>query len=410
MFAQNTTSWTVFHATLQNPSLMTVHGDPSIEPSSISESHSLLYYLGIYLLLCLAGAIVGTLRFFWSFLISIRFSRRMFEEVLYTILRSPLRWMDTVPVGRILNRLTADFDVLDSRLMEDIILVLVHGFEIMTICLAVVLLSNIMIPLAAVLVAASIFVSARYLSAARPVKRLESIAKSPVFETFNAALTGVATLRVYQKTQAYTHRIHNQLDEWGTMTMHNWSLNQWMSMRMNVIGTIFTTAVGLIIVHDPVHFGANLAGFTLSYALSFVMSISFGMRNYATMELDMNATERITEYAELPIECTEGQEPPHDWPLTGSVQVENLEVAYAKGLPPVLRGISFEIGDKERVGIVGRTGAGKSSLTLALFRLIDTRSGVVKIDGIDIASLKVQSLRSRLSIIPQVYHHQANYL
>ena len=234
------------------------------------------------------------------------------------------------------------------------------------------------------------------------MKRLESNAKSPVFETFNAALAGVSTLRVYQKTKDYTHRIHDQLDEWGTMTLHNWSLNQWMTFHMNVIGTIFTTAVGLLVVRVPSHFGANLAGFVLSFALSFAMSMSFAMRNYATMELDMNAVERITEYAELPTEDLKGAEPPENWPRRGTVQVEHLQAAYAEGLPPVLRDVSFEIGDKQRVGIVGRTGAGKSSLTLALFRLIDQRSGRIVIDGIDISTLNAQNLRSRLSIIPQV--------
>ncbi|KAJ6781021.1 hypothetical protein PWT90_04923 [Aphanocladium album] len=377
----NTTSWTSVPATLLQPTLPALSKPSEVSLPSPPEQHSLSYYLGFYLLLCLVGALVGTLRFFWSFLISIRFSKRMFEDVLHTILRSPLRWMDTVPVGRILNRLTADFDILDSRLMEDMTLVLVHSFEIVTICLAAVVLSPVMVLLAAILVVTSIFVSIRYLSAARPVKRLESNAKSPVFETFNAALAGASTLRVYQKTQDYSRRIHDQLDEWGTMTMHNWSLTQWMSFRMNIIGTVFTTAVGLLVARDPLHFGANLAGFALSFALSFAMSISFAMRNYATMELDMNAAERITEYVKLP--------------------TENLAVAYAKGLPPVLRDLSFNIEDKQRVGIVGRTGAGKSSLTLALFRLIETQRGTVTIDGIDIASLNVQSLRSRLSIIPQ---------
>ncbi|XWX00320.1 hypothetical protein V2A60_008340 [Cordyceps javanica] len=398
----NETSMAGFQAAFIQPSLMALYPSSGrLETSATSESHSLVYYLGVYLLLCAAGALVGTVRFFWSFLISIQFSRRLFQDVLYTILRSPLRWMDTVPVGRILNRLTADFDILDSRLMEEMTMVLVHSFELITICMAAVVLSRIMIPLAGTLILVSVLVSARYLAAARPVKRLESNAKSPVFETFNAALAGMSTLRVYRKTKDYTRRIHDQLDEWGTMTLHNWSLNQWMTFHMNVIGTIFTTAVGLLVVADPLHFGANLAGFALSFALSFAMSMSFAMRNYATMELDMNAVERITEYAELDTENLDGVEPPEDWPCNGTVQVEHLQAAYAEGLPPVLRDVSFEIGDKQRVGIVGRTGAGKSSLTLALFRLIDTRGGKVVIDGIDTSTLNAQSLRSRLSIIPQ---------
>ncbi|EGX89676.1 ABC bile acid transporter, putative [Cordyceps militaris CM01] len=395
----NTTSLASFQAAFVQPALMAFYSsEHDVAPP---ESHSLSYYLGVYLLLCAAGALIGTLRFYWSFMISLQFSRKLFQDVVHTILRAPLRWMDTVPVGRILNRLTADFDILDSRLMEDMTLVLVHAFELVTICFAAVILSRLMIPLAGVLIIASILVSGRYLAAARPVKRLESNAKSPVFETLNAALAGVSTLRVYRKTADYTRRIHDQIDEWGTMTLHNWSLNQWMTFHMNLIGTVFTTAVGLLVVADPAHFGANLAGFALSFALSFSWAITFAMRNYATMELDMNAVERITEYAELPTEDLGGLEPPADWPRNGTVQVEHLQAAYAEGLPAVLRDVSFEIGDKQRVGIVGRTGAGKSSLTLALFRLIDRRGGKVVIDGIDTSILNAQSMRSRLSIIPQ---------
>ncbi|OAA56408.1 ABC transporter, transmembrane domain, type 1 [Cordyceps fumosorosea ARSEF 2679] len=399
-YSNTTTSLDGFHASSMHPT-MAAHPPLASPAPTTPESHSLAYYLGLYLLLCAIGALVGTARFFWSFVISIRFSRRLFEDVLASILRAPLRWMDTVPVGRVLNRLTADFDVLDSRLMEEATLVLVHAFELVTICLAAVALSwLVMLPLAAVLVLASVLVAARYLAAARPVKRLESTAKSPVLETFNAALAGVATLRAYGRTGDYAARAHAQLDDWGTATLHGWSLNQWMTLRMGVVGTVFATAVGLLVVADPGRFGADMAGFALSFALSFATAMSFAMRNYATAELDMNAMERIAEYAELPTEDLSGDEAPRDWPRTGTVRVEHLHAAYAKDLPPVLRDVSFKIGDGQRVGIVGRTGAGKSSLTLALFRLIET-SGRVVIDGIDTSTLNAQSLRSRLSIIPQ---------
>jgi ABC-type multidrug transport system fused ATPase/permease subunit len=120
------------------------------------------------------------------------------------------------------------------------------------------------------------------------------------------------------------------------------------------------------------------------------------------MELNMNSTERVVEYTELETESLEGEKPSAAWPTSGTMEIKDLEVSYAPELPPVLRGISFDVKNNERVGVVGRTGAGKSSLTLALFRFLEARSGSVTIDGLDISKIDLHSLRSRLAIIPQV--------
>ncbi len=125
------------------------------------------------------------------------------------------------------------------------------------------------------------------------------------------------------------------------------------------------------------------------------------IRHYASVELEMNAAERVVEYAELETEDLGGERPPAAWPTGGRIEVEDLEVAYAPGLPPVLRGLTFSVGGGERVGVVGRTGAGKSSLTLALFRFLEARAGAIRVDGLDIARVRLADLRARLSIIPQ---------
>ena len=116
----------------------------------------------------------------------------------------------------------------------------------------------------------------------------------------------------------------------------------------------------------------------------------------------MNAAERVIEYAEVETEDLGGEIPPASWPATGNMEVKDLVVSYADGLPPVLKGISFDVKNNERIGVIGRTGAGKSSLTLALFRFLEARSGQVFIDGIDISKIRLYDLRSRLAIIPQV--------
>lgn len=378
-----------------------LHGGRNSQMTMTSQTrHSLSYYLWVYVAIAAASGIVGTLRFVWSFIMSIKAARTLFRRILFTILRTRLRWLDTVPVGRILNRMTADFDIIDNRITMDLGFMFWRVLGLLGVCVAALLVSSLMIPLAALLFIVGGLVAAKFLAGARPVKRLESNAKSPVFELFNSSLAGVSTLRAFQKTQVYVDRMHGSLDYWDTISIHNWILNRWIGFRMALIGTVFTTMVGVIVVGST-FVDAALAGFTLSFALDFSGNMLMAIRGYASLELDMNAAERVIEYAEVETENLGGEIPPAAWPTTGNMEIQDLVVAYADDLPPVLKGISFDVKNNERIGVIGRTGAGKSSLTLALFRFLEARSGKVFIDGIDISTIRLLDLRSRLAIIPQ---------
>ncbi|RBQ81954.1 hypothetical protein FVER53590_00524 [Fusarium verticillioides] len=362
--------------------------------------YDLKYYLWIYIAISSATAIVGTFRFFWAYFLAIKASRSLFEKMLFTVLHTPLRWLDTVPVGRILNRFSSDFNIIDNRITMDWTQFISNLLSLVGVCVAAFFASGIVIPLAIVLLGLGILLGNRYLYGARPLKRLESNCKSPVFELFNAALAGVSTIRGYKKTQVYINRMYEKLDSWSIITSYMWLVNRWMGLRMGLIGTLFSTIVGIIVIVSP-NMDAALAGFTLSFAMDFAESILWTIRNYAGMELNMNSTERVVEYTELETESLEGEKPSAAWPTSGTMEIKDLEVSYAPDLPPVLKGISFDVKNNERVGVVGRTGAGKSSLTLALFRFLEARSGSVTIDGLDISKIDLHSLRSRLAIIPQ---------
>ncbi|KAG5929613.1 hypothetical protein E4U42_005318 [Claviceps africana] len=372
----------------------------SRNPASSQSGHSLSYYLWVYIAIAVASGIVGVARFVWTFVMSIKAARTLFRRILFTIMRTRLRWLDTVPVGRVLNRLTADFDIIDNRITMDLGFMFRYVLGLLGVCVAALLVSSLMIPLALVLFAAGAYVATQYLVGARPVKRLESNAKSPVFELFNSSLAGVSTLRAFQKSHVYFEKMHNLLDSWDTMSVHNWTLNRWLGFRMALIGSVFTTVVGVIVVGSS-FVDAGLAGFALSFALDFSGNMLMAIRGYASVELDMNAAERVIEYTEAETEDLHGEIPPAAWPATGNVEVKDLVVAYSDDLPPVLRGVSFDVRNNERIGVIGRTGAGKSSLTLALFRFLEARSGQIKIDGIDISRIRLHDLRSRLAIIPQ---------
>ncbi|KAL1844357.1 hypothetical protein VTJ49DRAFT_36 [Mycothermus thermophilus] len=361
---------------------------------------TLAYYLGVYVALALTSSIIGTLKYLYIYFGSIRASRKLFAKLNFTILRTPIRWLDTVPVGRILNRYTADFNTIDSQMAYSVGFGANSFLGLMAVVVSGLFVSPYIVLLAVVLLAICLYYAIQYLNGARPVKRLESTTKSPVFEQFGSALTGVTTIRGFGKSQVYVERMYRKIDDYSAATWHLWLFNRWMGWRMSLVGSFFSSFVSILILLMP-GIDSALAGFALAFALEFSSAVMWTIRYYANMELNMNSAERIIEYTELPTENLGGRSPPAAWPTAGRIEVHDLVVSYAPDLPPVLKGLTFSVNSRERIGVVGRTGAGKSSLTLALFRFLEARSGGIHIDGIDISTIKLHDLRSRLAIIPQ---------
>ncbi|KAI0198398.1 P-loop containing nucleoside triphosphate hydrolase protein [Astrocystis sublimbata] len=374
--------------------------DTLVKPQSTQSTHSMAFYLGVYVAISLAAAMLSTLRWYYIFCGSLSASRELFARLNFVILRAPLRWLDTVPLGRILNRFTADFHSVDTHLAYAVAFAANAFLNLIGVIVAGLFVSPVVIVLSILLLAIASYSANQYLHAARSVKRMESIAKSPVFEQFGSALTGVLTIRSFNKSQIYIERMYRLLDNWAVTTWHLWLFNRWISWRMSVVGSLFTAFVTIFILISP-DMDSALAGFALSFALEFSASIMWTIRHYANAELEMNAAERVVEYTELPTEDLGGVQPPAAWPTEGRVEVTDLVVSYAEDLPPVLKGLNFSINRNERVGVIGRTGAGKSSLTLALFRFVEARSGNIFIDGVDVSKIRLHDLRSRLAIIPQ---------
>ncbi|KAI0137590.1 putative ATP-binding cassette transporter protein [Hypoxylon sp. NC0597] len=371
-----------------------------VRPMVESNNKSLGFYLGIYVFLSTFTSIVSTFRYYYVFRGSIRASRQLFAKLNFVVLRAPLRWLDTVPLGRILNRFTADFHSVDTHMAYSMAFAASACMNLVGVVVAGLFVSPVIIVLSFLLLLVCAFYAIRYLHGARPVKRLESITKSPVFEQFGSALTGVQTIRSFDKSQTYIERMYKKLDDWTVATWHLWLFIRWMGWRMAVVGSFFASFVAILILIAP-EIDAALAGFGMAFALEFSGHVMWTIRHYANVELEMNAAERIVEYTELPTESLEGKSPPAAWPTEGRVEVNDLVVSYASDLPPVLKGLNFTVERNERIGVVGRTGAGKSSLTLALFRFLEARSGSIYIDGLDISKIKLHDLRSRLAIIPQ---------
>ncbi|KAL6915681.1 hypothetical protein FSST1_007176 [Fusarium sambucinum] len=365
----------------------------------IAPDPNVIFYLKIYIVISVATAVVGILRYLSSYFLAVRASRSLFEKMLFAVMHAPMRWLDTVHSGRILNRFTADFNIIDERIAMTWSQFFSHLLRLISICVASCFASAYLIPPAVVLLAIGAFTGNKYLVASRPLKRLESNAKSPVFELFNTTLAGISTIRAFRRTQTYMEQMHNNLNAWTMTTFYIALANRWMSLRMALITALFSITVGVVIIVKQID--AALAGLALSFILDFSESLRWTIRSYGDMELEMNSMERVVEYMNIETEYLGGLRPAAAWPASGNVEVKDLEVAYAPDLPPVLKGLSFKISHGERVGVVGRTGAGKSSMTLALFRFLEARSGSIAIDGVDISKLKLTDLRSNMSIIPQ---------
>ncbi|KAG0652941.1 ATP-dependent bile acid permease [Hyphodiscus hymeniophilus] len=377
---------------------------PIFSSSSInvqSSNSTLGYYLGIYVAISAASVVVAGARYYFIYSGSLRASRNVFQKMTYSVLHTPLRWLDTVPTGRILNRFTADFQNLDSQLAMNFAYVAGTTLEIVGILIAAFFISPYMILLSVVLLVICAQITRRYLGGARSIKRLESIQKSPMISHFGSSLEGLSTIRAFSNADTFIGRAYGLIDSFSVATWHNQLFNGWVGFRMAMVGSIFSSAVAAFVVSTR-GVDASLAGFALAFALDYRNAAIRAIRLLASTELDMNAAERIFEYADLETEPQGGIENLRaSWPEQGKLEVRDLEVGYAADLPSILKGLTFTAASNQRIGVVGRTGAGKSTLSLALFRFLEARKGSIVIDGVDISTIKLHDLRTRLAIIPQ---------
>lgn len=241
------------------------------------------------------------------------------------------------------------------------------------------------------------------------MKRLDSISRSPVYAQFGEALNGLSTIRAYKAYDRMANINGKSMDNNIRFTLVNISGNRWLAIRLETVGglMIWFTATFAVLqngrAENPEAFASTM-GLLLSYALNITSLLTGVLRLASLAENSFNAVERVGTYIELPSEgstIVEGNRPPPGWPSAGSIRFEDVVLRYRPELPPVLHGISFRISPSDKVGIVGRTGAGKSSMLNALFRLVELEKGKIFIDDCDISKFGLTDLRKVLGIIPQ---------
>ncbi|GLD66233.1 multidrug resistance-associated protein 4-like protein [Lates japonicus] len=304
--------------------------------------------------------------------------------------------------GRILNRFSKDIGYLDSLLpwtFVDFIQVFLQVIGV--IAVAAIIIPWILIPVVPLL-AVFLFLRRYFLQTSRDIKRLESTTRSPVFSHLSSSLQGLSTIRAFKVQQKF----QQMFDEYQDLHSEAWFLflttSRWFAVRLDGICSIFVTitAFGCLYLRDGLEPGA--VGLALSYAVTLTGMFQWGVRQSAEIENMMTSVERVVEYAELESEAPweTDKQPPHDWPKTGSITFDRVNYSYSASEPLVLKNLTVVFTSREKVGIVGRTGAGKSSLISALFRLAEP-DGRIWIDGFQTSAIGLHTLRQKMSIIPQ---------
>ncbi|KRY46831.1 Multidrug resistance-associated protein 1, partial [Trichinella britovi] len=332
-------------------------------------------------------------------------SARLHDSLVSSLLRSPISFYERTPIGRILNRISKDIDALDNTLPATMrswvscVMLVLSTLIIITINMRA--FGFIIIPLGLLYFVVQKF----YVSTSRQLKRIESVSRSPVYSLFQQILQGITSIRAY-KAQDHFRLVLQRSVDWNQAT--NYPLlvsNRWLATRLELIGNllVFFTASYAVYSRDSHSSSVGMVGLAVTYALLITQTLNWVVRMNSDLETNIVSVERIKEYIELPSEASlvSACRPPPDWPNAGMVEFKNYSMRYRAELEPALKNISFVAQPREKVGIVGRTGAGKSSITLALFRIVEPDSGQIIIDGIDISTVGLHDLRSRLSIIPQ---------
>ncbi|KAG1821118.1 ABC protein [Suillus subaureus] len=334
--------------------------------------------------------------------ISYYVSQSLHHKSVRNIFHASMSFFDTTPMGRILSIFGKDIDSIDNQLPLALTLSSVTG----SIIIVSILEPYFIIAVFFIAVGYGYF-AAFYRASAREVKRLDSMLRSFLYAHFSETLTGLPTIRSYGEMKRFiaTNRYYVDLEDRALFLVV--TNQRWLAIRLDFMGGILVFLVAILAVVNVSGINAAQIGLVLTYTTSLSQMCSLVTRQTADVENYMNAVERLVQYVagdtipqEAPHEI-EARKPPAQWPEHGTVEFNDVEMAYRPGLPNVLRGISIKIKGGEKIGVVGRTGAGKSSLMLALFRIVEVSGGSITIDGVDISTIGLKDLRSKISIIPQ---------
>lgn len=363
------------------------------------------FYIGIYVMLNISWVIFLTMSFIVLITMTVTASKNLHLAAINRVLHAPMSYIDITPIGRILNRFTADTNSLDDEISEQARVL----FTSIAKVIGVFILCIIYIPWIAVAVPpimfCLVFMANYYQASNREIKRLEATQRSCVYSNFNEVLSGSNTIKAYQQDERFFTKNSGLINSMNEASYLVYACQRWIDLLLDLFAAIFVLLVCLLCVNSVFKLNPASVGLLVSYSIALSQILSFVIRTYTEFENNMNSAERVIYYAlKLPQEAPytiESTQPSNEWPTNGEVIFDKVNMAYRPGLPLVLKDVSFKVKSSEKIGICGRTGAGKSSILTALYRIAELQLGTIFIDNVDISKLGLQALRSHLSIIPQ---------
>ncbi|KAI9182639.1 hypothetical protein LWI28_027429 [Acer negundo] len=332
-------------------------------------------------------------------------AQKLFLKMLRSVFRSPMSFFDSTPAGRILNRVSIDQSVVDLDIPFRL-----GGFASTTIQLLGIVgvmtkvtwqILLLVVPMAV----ACLWMQKYYMASSRELVRIVSIQKSPIIHLFGESIAGAATIRGFGQEKRFMKRNLYLLDCFARPFFISIAAIEWLCLRMELLSTfVFAFCMILLVSFPHGAIDPSMAGLAVTYGLNLNARLSRWILSFCKLENKIISIERIYQYSRIPSEAPpfiEDSCPPASWPENGTIELIDLKVRYAENLPVVLHGVTCVFPGGKNIGIVGRTGSGKSTLIQALFRLIEPADGRIIIDNIDISTVGLHDLRSRLSIIPQ---------
>lgn len=331
----------------------------------------------------------------------------MHDTMARAVLRSPMSFFETTPVGRIINRFSSDINSVDEGLQ---FMFNFFFYSILNYAATVILIGYNMpwfLVVNGLLIILYLYYQVYYITLSRELKRLMSISISPIMSLLSETLAGHTVINAYKHLDRFDY-LNFENVQFNIDCMFNFrSTNRWLSVRLESIGAflVLTTALLSLATLGTSHpISSGMIGLLMTYALEVTSSLMWIVRMSVQIETNIVSVERIVEYCDLPPEAPpviQDRRPEDNWPSQGMIKFDHYTTKYRANLDPVLKDINVEIKPQEKIGIVGRTGAGKSTLTLALFRILEPTSGTIIVDGVDISKIGLADLRSNLAIIPQ---------
>lgn len=371
--------------------------------SSGSDSQGVGFFLAIYAAWSFANIVIQLFAQFALVFAGLRASHVSHSQMFQSILHAPTSFFNVTPIGRIMNRFSNDQRSIDNDLPSGLATFL--RVTISFIAVIGVIAGSVPESLGTyVPVLWMFFFLQRYFqTTSREIKRLDSITRSPIYDHFSQCLNGVATIRAYRAQDRLSLENQNRLDNNMRVYLASITANRWLSVRLEFLGGILILCSTIFLIAARSDMSPHVAGLTLSYALQITSTLQSLVRTTSSTENTFNSVERVKHFIDIPPEGTERgkNNAPPNWPSQGIVEFKDVRMRYRDELPLILKGVSLNIGSKQKIGIVGRTGAGKSSLFVVLFRLVELSGGTILVDDIDISTLTLKSLRMGISMIPQ---------